>query len=70
MYRYGRLREYLAIVLMLIYPQTDDSNLFRWKLGLWVVNPDSVWHGAYLRVSHFISSESRQTETDNIVRPR
>lgn len=31
--------------------QTDDTNLFKWKLGLWVVNPDSVWHGAYLRVS-------------------
>ncbi|KAF5019704.1 hypothetical protein F66182_8273 [Fusarium sp. NRRL 66182] len=29
--------------------QTDDSNICRWKLGLWVVNPDSVWHGAYLR---------------------
>jgi len=29
--------------------ETDDSNLFRWRLGLWVVNPDSVWHGAYLR---------------------
>ncbi|KAF4944295.1 hypothetical protein FSARC_14707 [Fusarium sarcochroum] len=29
--------------------ETDDTNLFRWKLGLWVVNPDSVWHGAYLK---------------------
>ncbi|KAF5008093.1 hypothetical protein FDECE_5619 [Fusarium decemcellulare] len=29
--------------------QTDDTNLLRWKLGLWVVNPDSVWHGAYLK---------------------
>lgn len=28
---------------------TDDTNLLRWKLGLWVVNPDSVWHGAYLK---------------------
>lgn len=30
--------------------QPDESNMLRWKLGLWVVNPDSVWHGAYLRV--------------------
>ncbi|KAM0561885.1 hypothetical protein ACHAPJ_003056 [Fusarium lateritium] len=29
--------------------ETDDTNLFKWKLGLWVVNPDSVWHGAYLK---------------------
>lgn len=27
----------------------DEDNMFRWKLGLWVVNPDSVWHGAYLK---------------------
>ncbi|PHH63405.1 hypothetical protein CDD81_6006 [Ophiocordyceps australis] len=27
----------------------DENNMMRWKLGLWVVNPDSVWHGAYLR---------------------
>ncbi|KAI8657724.1 UBC core domain-containing protein [Fusarium keratoplasticum] len=29
--------------------ETDDTNLFHWRLGLWVVNPDSVWHGAYLK---------------------
>ncbi|KAF4976048.1 hypothetical protein FZEAL_7226 [Fusarium zealandicum] len=29
--------------------ETDDTNLLRWKLGLWVVNPDSVFHGAYLK---------------------
>lgn len=29
--------------------EADEANLFRWKLGLWVVNPDSVWHGAYLK---------------------
>ncbi|KAL6849316.1 hypothetical protein ACO1O0_008853 [Amphichorda felina] len=29
--------------------EPDDSNMFRWKLGLWVVNPESVWHGAYLK---------------------
>ncbi|EHK41845.1 uncharacterized protein TrAtP1_011493 [Trichoderma atroviride] len=28
---------------------TDEINLFRWKIGLWVVNPDSVWHGAFLK---------------------
>lgn len=31
--------------------QVDDDNMYRWKIGLWVVNPDSVWHGAYLKVS-------------------
>ncbi|EFY89932.1 hypothetical protein J3459_002476 [Metarhizium acridum] len=29
--------------------ETDETNLLRWKIGLWVVNPDSIWHGAYLR---------------------
>ncbi|KOS21335.1 Ubiquitin-conjugating enzyme E2-34 kDa [Escovopsis weberi] len=28
---------------------TDDANILKWKLGLWVVNPDSIWHGAYLK---------------------
>ncbi|KAM0523275.1 hypothetical protein ACHAPE_001770 [Trichoderma viride] len=28
---------------------TDEVNLLRWKIGLWVVNPDSVWHGAFLK---------------------
>ncbi|KAK5993639.1 Ubiquitin-conjugating enzyme E2 R2 [Cladobotryum mycophilum] len=28
---------------------TDETNLLKWDLGLWVVNPDSVWHGAYLK---------------------
>ncbi|KAL7922420.1 ubiquitin-conjugating enzyme/RWD-like protein [Trichoderma austrokoningii] len=28
---------------------TDETNLLRWKIGLWVVNPDSVWHGAFLQ---------------------
>jgi ubiquitin-conjugating enzyme E2 R len=32
-----------------VHIETDDSNLLRWKLGLWVVNPDSIWHGAYLK---------------------
>ncbi|KAM0664934.1 hypothetical protein ACQRIT_007811 [Beauveria bassiana] len=27
----------------------DDSNMFKWSIGLWVVNPDSVFYGAYLR---------------------
>ncbi|KFA55088.1 hypothetical protein S40293_03558 [Stachybotrys chartarum IBT 40293] len=27
----------------------DKQGLLRWKLGLWVVNPSSAWHGAYLR---------------------
>jgi len=32
---------------VLIYP--DERDMQRWRLGLWVVNPDSVWHGAYLK---------------------
>lgn len=28
---------------------TDETNLLKWKIGLWVVNPDSVWHGAFLK---------------------
>ncbi|OAA36277.1 Ubiquitin-conjugating enzyme/RWD-like protein [Metarhizium rileyi] len=28
--------------------ETDETNLLRWRVGLWVVNPDSIWHGAYL----------------------
>lgn len=40
-----------------VYIETDETNLFRWKLGLWVVNPDSVWHGAYLKAEMRFSSE-------------
>jgi len=29
--------------------ETDEDNLLRWRVGLWVVNPDSIWHGAFLR---------------------
>ncbi|KAG6012802.1 hypothetical protein E4U43_007634 [Claviceps pusilla] len=29
--------------------ETDDLTIMRWKVGLWVVNPESVWYGAYLR---------------------
>ncbi|OTA06221.1 ubiquitin-conjugating enzyme [Trichoderma parareesei] len=28
---------------------TDEANLLKWRIGLWAVNPDSVWHGAYLK---------------------
>ncbi|KAL7945543.1 ubiquitin-conjugating enzyme/RWD-like protein [Trichoderma barbatum] len=28
---------------------TDETNLLKWRIGLWVVNSDSVWHGAFLR---------------------
>ncbi|GJN85703.1 hypothetical protein PLIIFM63780_009273 [Purpureocillium lilacinum] len=40
-----------------VHIETDEVNLLRWKLGLWVVNPDSVWHGAYLRAEMKFSSE-------------
>ncbi|KAG6006936.1 hypothetical protein E4U21_006555 [Claviceps maximensis] len=29
--------------------EVDNLSIMRWKVGLWVVNPDSVWYGAYLR---------------------
>ncbi|KAG6037184.1 hypothetical protein E4U41_005273 [Claviceps citrina] len=32
-----------------VHIEADDLNLMRWKIGLWVANPDSVWYGAYLR---------------------
>ncbi|KZZ98334.1 Ubiquitin-conjugating enzyme/RWD-like protein [Moelleriella libera RCEF 2490] len=32
-----------------MHVETDETNILHWKVGLWVVNPDSVWHGAYLR---------------------
>ncbi|CAG9954122.1 unnamed protein product [Clonostachys rosea f. rosea IK726] len=32
-----------------VHIEVDDANLFKWKLGLWVVNPESVWHGAFLK---------------------
>ncbi|KPM41252.1 hypothetical protein AK830_g5328 [Neonectria ditissima] len=40
-----------------VHIETDDNNLLRWKLGLWVVNPDSVWHGAYLKAEMRFPSE-------------
>lgn len=40
-----------------VHIETDETNLFRWKLGLWVVNPDSVWHGAYLKAEMRFPSE-------------
>ncbi|KAG5943789.1 hypothetical protein E4U60_006409 [Claviceps pazoutovae] len=32
-----------------VHIEVDELSLMRWKIGLWVVNPDSVWYGAYLR---------------------
>ncbi|KAF4582174.1 ubiquitin-conjugating enzyme, E2 [Ophiocordyceps camponoti-floridani] len=40
-----------------VHIETDEANLLRWKLGLWVVNPDSVWHGAYLTAEMKFSNE-------------
>ncbi|OAQ85773.1 ubiquitin-conjugating enzyme, E2 [Purpureocillium lilacinum] len=40
-----------------VHIETDEVNLLRWKLGLWVVNPYSVWHGAYLRAEMKFSNE-------------
>lgn len=37
--------------------EPDDTNLFKWKIGLWVVNPDSVWYGAYLKAEMRFTSE-------------
>jgi ubiquitin-conjugating enzyme E2 R len=38
-----------------VHIETDEASLFRWKVGLWVVNPDSVWHGAFLKVCRRLS---------------
>ncbi|KYK61611.1 putative ubiquitin-conjugating enzyme CDC34 [Drechmeria coniospora] len=44
------LQEWLALDKeKWVHIETDESNILRWKLGLWVVNPDSVWHGAYFQ---------------------
>ncbi|KAF7546776.1 hypothetical protein G7046_g9207 [Stylonectria norvegica] len=40
-----------------VHIETDDTNLFRWKLGLWVVNPDSVWYGAFLKAEMRFSQD-------------
>ncbi|KAK2595162.1 hypothetical protein QQS21_007122 [Conoideocrella luteorostrata] len=32
-----------------IHIETNESSILHWKVGLWVVNPDSIWHGAYLQ---------------------
>ncbi|KJZ71901.1 hypothetical protein HIM_08746 [Hirsutella minnesotensis 3608] len=42
-----------------VHIETDETNLLRWKIGLWVVNPDSIWHGAYLRASNHRSRAQR-----------
>ncbi|KAG5988922.1 hypothetical protein E4U54_004496 [Claviceps lovelessii] len=40
--------------------ETDDLTIMRWKVGLWVVNPESVWYGAYLR------KQQQQSEVDEL----
>jgi ubiquitin-conjugating enzyme E2 R len=30
----------------------DTDNLFRWKLALVVINPDSAFNGGYFKVRH------------------
>ncbi|KAJ6438314.1 glutamate decarboxylase [Purpureocillium lavendulum] len=58
-----------------VHIETDEANILRWKLGLWVVNPDSVWHGAYLRAEMKFSPEypyqppTFRFLTKNIVHP-
>lgn len=34
-----------------VHIDVDDRNVLMWKIGLMVVNPDSAFNGAYLRVS-------------------
>ncbi|RBQ83918.1 hypothetical protein VDGD_20923 [Verticillium dahliae] len=36
-----------------VYIDVDEQNVLKWKIGLMVVNPDSVFNGAYLKVSRF-----------------
>ncbi|KAG5923978.1 hypothetical protein E4U42_004777 [Claviceps africana] len=40
-----------------VHVEADDRSIMRWKVGLWVVNPDSVWYGAYLRAEMKFPSE-------------
>lgn len=50
-YRGKNVLSQVCLAQSLTFPlQTDDSSILKWKLGLWVVNPDSIWHGAYLKV--------------------
>lgn len=37
--------------------QLKGDALFKWSLGLMIINPDSAWNGAYFKVSlHIVRS--------------
>lgn len=38
-----------------VHIDVDDRNVLMWKIGLMVVNPDSAFNGAYLRVSRLLT---------------
>ncbi|ROT39216.1 ubiquitin-conjugating enzyme [Sodiomyces alkalinus F11] len=40
-----------------VHVVVDERNLLHWKIGLMVVNPDSVFNGAYLKATMTFSSE-------------
>lgn len=54
-----------------VHIDVDDRNVLLWKIGLMVVNPDSVFNGAYLKVRTTPSgTEMKPTELNPIGRPR
>ncbi|KAG7127765.1 Ubiquitin-conjugating enzyme E2-34 kDa like protein [Verticillium longisporum] len=58
-----------------VYIDVDEQNVLKWKIGLMVVNPDSVFNGAYLKAAMTFTSEypyqppTFQFQTKNIVHP-
>ncbi|KAL2760750.1 hypothetical protein ACRALDRAFT_1059504 [Sodiomyces alcalophilus JCM 7366] len=40
-----------------VHVDVDERNFLQWKIGLMVVNPDSVFNGAYLKATMTFSSE-------------
>lgn len=40
-----------------VHINVDERNILHWKIGLMVVNPDSVFNGAYLKATMTFSSE-------------
>lgn len=36
---------------------TESGNLFRWRMALWVVNPDSAFYGGYFRAEMAFTEE-------------
>lgn len=37
--------------LTCIFPQLDNDDIFRWRVALVVLNPDSMYYGGYFKAS-------------------